>query len=114
MKRFRATRALVAIAALTLAGCSPKGSMEGSQVEVVMVEGRRYEVRVAPTGTPNEYRMLIIRATMVINPDPELESARAQVVAARYMKQTCKGGPYEEIIAGLQGEVNYRTLFRCR
>ena len=67
-----------------------------------------------PTGTPNEYRMLIIRATMVINADPELEMARAREVAERYMKQTCKGGPYEVILAGLEGEVNYRTLFRCR
>lgn len=25
-----------------------------------------------------------------------------------------EGAPYEEIIEGLQGDVNYRTLFRCR
>lgn len=114
MKRSSWTRTLVAIAALALAGCSPKGSLEGSQVEVVRVEGRLYEVRVAPTGTPNEYRMLIVRATMVIGPDPERETERDREVAERYMKQTCKGGPYEEIVAGLQGDVNYRTLFRCR
>ena len=115
MKRFKSTRAVaVVIALLTLAGCHQKDSLEGSQVEVVKVEGRRFEVRVAPTGTPNEYRMLIIRATMVVNPDPELEMARAREVAERYMKQTCNGGPYEEILSGLQGDVNYRTLFRCR
>jgi len=77
----------------------------------VKVEGRRFEVRVTRTDTPNEYRMLIIRATMVINADPELEMARAHEVADRYMKQTCKGGPYEEILAGLEGDVNYRTTF---
>ena len=113
MSRFDAVRALAAIALLTLGACTPKASLEGSRVEVVMVEGRRYEVRVAPTGTPNEFRMLIVRATLVINPDPELEQARAQAVAARYMSRTCRGGPYEEIVAGLEGEVNYRTLFRC-
>ena len=115
MKRFKLTRAIVpVIAVLTLAGCEQKASLEGSRVEVVTVEGRRFEVRVAPTDTPNEYRMLIIRATMVINADPELEMARAREVAERYMKQTCKGRPYEEILSGLQSDVNYRTLFRCR
>jgi hypothetical protein len=96
-----------------LGGCYQKGSLEGTQVETVKVEGRRFEVRIASTGTPREYRMLIIRATLVINPDPELEMQRAREVAARYMKQTCKGGPYEEILAGLQGDINYRVLFRC-
>ena len=113
MKRFKSTRSMAVIAVM-LAGCHQKDSLEGSQVEVVKVEGRRFEVRVAPTGTPSEYRMLIIRATMVVNPDPELEMARAREVAERYMKQTCNGGPYEEILSGLQGDVNYRTLFRCR
>jgi hypothetical protein len=70
-------------------------------------------VRVAPTETANEYRMLVIRATMVINPDPELEMARAQEVADRYMKQTCKGRAYKEIVSGLEGGINYRTIFRC-
>jgi hypothetical protein len=79
------------LCSLSIAGCYQKGSLGGSRVEVVKVEGRRFEVRVAPTGTPDEYRMLIIRATTVINPDPELEMARAQEVAERYMKQTCKG-----------------------
>jgi hypothetical protein len=115
MKRFGSICvAAASIVALTLAGCAEKGSLERSQVEVVKVDGRRFEVRVAPTGTPNEYRMLIVRATLVIGPDPELEMARAREVAERYMKDTCKGGPYEVIIAGLQGDVNYRTLFRCR
>jgi hypothetical protein len=114
MKQVATCAAAAAITVLTLAGCYQKSSLEGSQVEVVKVEGRRFEVRVTPTGTPNEYRMLIIRATMVINADPELEMARAREVAERYMKQTCKGGPYEEILSGLEGDVNYRTLFRCR
>jgi hypothetical protein len=59
---------LVGFAAFSVAGCHQKGSLEGGRVEMVKVEGRRFEVRVAPTETANEYRMLVIRATMVINP----------------------------------------------
>ena len=102
-----------AVIPLTLAGCYQVGSLEGSQVETVKVNGRRFEVRVAPTGNPNEWRMLIVRATIVVNPDQELEMARAREVAQRYEKQTCKGGPYQELLAGLQGDVNYRVLFKC-
>ena len=109
----RSARAALSVALLGLTGCYQKSSLEGSQVELVRVEGRQFEVRIAPTGTPDEWRMLIIRATMVINPDPELEMARAREVAERYEKQTCKGRPYQEILAGLQGDVNYRVLFRC-
>jgi hypothetical protein len=104
---------LVAFAVLFVAGCEQKGVLEGTRVEIVRVEGRRFEVRVGPTETPNEYRMLIIRATMVVNADPELEMARAQEVADRFMKQTCKGRAFEEIVSGLEGNINYRTVFRC-
>ncbi len=112
----RSAKKYVAVlaSALLAVSCAQKGSLEGSQVEMVKVEGRRFEVRIAPTGTPNEWRMLIIRATLVINPDAEMEAARAREVADRYEKQTCKGRPYEEILAGLQGDINYRVLFRCK
>lgn len=113
MKRYR-TVVVAVVGGLTLAGCYQKGSLPGSQVETVKVDGRRYEVRIAPTGTPNEYRMLVIRATLVINPDPEVEMARGREVSQRYMSRTCNGGPYEEILADLQGDINYRTLFRCK
>ncbi len=97
---------------LTLSGCYDKGTLERSQVEVVKVNGRRFEVRIAPTGNPDEWAMLIIRATMVIDPDPAMEMARAREVADRFMEQTCKRRPYEEVMSGLQGSVNYRVLFR--
>ena len=87
--------------------------LDGTQVETVKVDGRRFDVRVGQTDTPNQWRMVITRATMVIDPDPELEMQRAREVAQRFMERTCKGGPYEEILAGLQGGINYRTLFRC-
>lgn len=104
---------LVGFLALSVAGCYDKGSLEGSQAEIVKVEGRLFEVRVTPTETPDEYRMLIVRATLVINPDPELEMARAQEVAERSMKQTCKGKAHREILSGLEGGLNYRSIFQC-
>ena len=101
------------LAMALLGGCYQVGTLEGTQVETVKVDGRRFEVRIGQTDKPNQWRMVITRATMVIDPDPALESQRAQEVAKRFMERTCKGGPYEEILAGLQGGVNYRTLFRC-
>lgn len=95
-------------------GCYSKGTLDGTQVEQVKVDGRLFEVRIGSTGTPDEYRMLIVRATLVYNPDPELEQMRAREVSKRYMEQTCKGRPYEEILAGLQADINYRVLFRCK
>jgi hypothetical protein len=103
-----------ALLALTaLAGCYEKGSLEGSSVELMTVDARKFEVRIAPTGNPDEYRLLIVRATMVYEPDPERERSRAEEVAKRMIDRTCKGRPSEEIIATLSG-VNYRTVFRCR
>jgi hypothetical protein len=68
-------------AALLLAGCYQVGSLEGTQVEQIRVEGRLFQVRLRPTGAPNEWRMQINRATMVIGPDLELEGDRARAVA---------------------------------
>jgi hypothetical protein len=116
MKAWKRCGALAAtcLAAFSLPGCYQVGSLEGSQVERVKVEGRVFEVRIAPTGNPDEWRMLIVRGTMVINPDSELEMIRAREVARRFEEQTCKGRPYEEILSGLQGDINYRVLFRCK
>jgi hypothetical protein len=106
--------ALVGLPAILLtAACYEKSSLDRSQVELVRIEGRQFEVRLTPTGNPNEYRMLVIRATLVVNPDPELEASRAREVAERYMKQTCKGGPYQEEVSGVAGDLNFRTVFRC-
>jgi hypothetical protein len=107
------TSAAALLALTALAGCYEKGSLEGSSVELVTVDARKFEVRVAPTGNPDEYRMLIVRATMVYDPDSESERSRAEEVARRMIPRTCKGRPYEELIATLSG-VNYRTVFRCK
>ena len=54
----------------------PKGALEGSQVEYMTVDGRRFEVRIAPTDVRGEYRILAVRATIAVNPDPETERNR--------------------------------------
>ena len=103
---------LIATAACVLAGCQPLGTLEGSNVEPMTVDGRKFEVRMTSTDTPDEYRLLIYRATMVLEPDRELEYDRAVTVARRVMDRTCKGRPYDQAIETLSG-VNYRTVFRC-
>lgn len=98
---------------LLVGGCYHKDSMNGSSVELITVNARKFEVRTEPTGQPNQYRLLVIRATMVINPDPDNEMARGEEVAQRIIKRTCKGRPYEELVAGLDDAINYRVVFEC-
>jgi hypothetical protein len=98
---------------LLLAGCTfQSSSLEGTQVEPIKVDGRKFEVRLARTGAPNEWRMEINRATIVVGPDYELESDRATNVARRIMDRTCKGRPYTQSVDGMRG-VNYYTVFTC-
>lgn len=99
---------------LSLAACAEKASFDGTQTEMVTVDARKYEVRLGSTGTPNEYRMLIVRGTLVINADSELEAHRAQNVYPRFIERTCKGRPHQIVSEGLSGGVNYYVLFRCQ
>src|SRR5260370_10565176 len=80
-----------ALAAIPLAACTPKGTLDRSEVETVKVDGRLYEVRVAPTEVEGEYRLLLVRGTVVIDPDPGLESQRNWNVVQPFMQRTCKG-----------------------
>jgi hypothetical protein len=102
---------LGAVAAL-LAGCYQVDSLQETQAEAITVEGRKFTVRVGPTGTPNQYRLLVQRATMVIGPDYELEADRARNVARIIMERTCKGQRYSQAVEGMNG-VNYKTVFIC-
>jgi hypothetical protein len=102
---------LGAVAAL-LAGCYQVDSLQGTQAEAITVEGRKFTVRVGPTGTPNQYRLLVQRATMVIGPDYEMEADRARNVARIIMERTCKGQRYSQAVEGMNG-VNYKTVFIC-
>jgi hypothetical protein len=105
--------AAILIASLSMVACAPKASLDDTQVEMVTVDGRKYEVRLGSTGTPNEYRMLIVRGTLVINADSEAEAERAQNVYPRFVERTCKGRPHQIMSEGLSGGVNYFVLFRC-
>jgi hypothetical protein len=113
MRRIVVAFATILTASLFLSACAPKASLDDTQVEMVTVDGRKYEVRLGSTGTPDEYRMLIVRATLVINADDELEAQRAQNVYPRFIDRTCKGRPHQILSEGLSGEVNYYVLFRC-
>ena|SRR5437879_6262441 len=112
----RAWRQVTAAAVLVsaLGACGSKGTLENSREELVRVEGRQYEVRVAKTDMADTWRILIVRATVVIDPDAELERMRAQNVAKPFMERTCKGAPYSQIMDKLQDEVNYYVVFTCR
>lgn len=101
------------VVSLVAAACNDKGTLERSQVEYVRVEGRRFEVRLAGTGTPDEYRLLVVRATIVVDPDPDAERERGWVVARQIMERTCKGRPYKTFEDSLVDNVNLYTRFRC-
>jgi hypothetical protein len=115
-----ATRACalpLAVVALGLAACTttattPKGTLDRSQVETVKVEGRLYEVRVAPAEVEGEYRLLIVRGTIVVNPDQQLESQRLWNVVQPFMQRTCKG-PFAVLENNLADKVNLYIRFRC-
>ena len=96
---------------LVLAACTPKGTLDGSQVEKVRVDGL-YEVRIAPAEVEGEYRLLVVRATIVVNPDPQLESERNWNVVQPFMQRTCKG-PFVVLENNLADKVNLYIRFRC-
>ena len=98
---------------VVLPACAPKGTLEGSQVEYMTVEGRRFELRMAPTEIKGEYRVLAVRATIAVNPDPETERNRDWVVAKAVMDRTCKDRSYTVLEHKLVDNVNFYTRFRC-
>lgn len=113
MRMIVVARAAALAISLSLVACAQKASLDDTQVEMVTVDARKYEVRLGSTGTPGEYRMLIVRATLVINADSENEAERAQNVYPRFIERTCKGRPHKILSEGLSQEVNYFVLFRC-
>jgi hypothetical protein len=100
------------LAACTTTATTPKGTLDGSRVETVRVEGRLYEVRVAPAEVEGEYRLLIVRGTIVIDPDPQRESERLWNVVHPFMQRTCKG-PFVVLENNLADKVNLYIRFRC-
>ena len=108
------TRALLSVFALLgLAACvTSKGTLEGSRAETVRVDGKLYEVRVAPAETAGEYRLLLVRGTVVVDPDPRLESERNWNVVQPFMERTCKG-PFVVLDHQLADKVKLYVRFRC-
>jgi hypothetical protein len=101
------------LAALMLAACYDRGTLEGSRVEYVRVEGRRFEVRVAPADVEGEFRMLVVRATIILNPNPEAERSRAENVAKPFMERSCGGQSYKVLEDLLIDNVTLSLRFRC-
>ena len=89
-----------------------KGTLERSRAETVRVDGRLYEVRVASTGVEGEHQLLIVRGTIVVNPDPDLESQRNWNVVQPFLQRTCKG-PFVVLENQLVDKVNLYIRFRC-
>jgi hypothetical protein len=107
--------ALMAALGAVLATCAttPKGTLEGSRVETVKVDGRLYEVRVAPAEVEGEYRLLIVRGTIVVDPDPSRESQRLWNVVQPFMQRTCNG-PFVVVENHLADKINLYVRFRCQ
>lgn len=103
---------MLVLAACTTTAATPKGTLDRSQVETVRVEGRLYEVRVAPAEVEGEYRLLIVRGTIVVNPDPQRESERLWNVVQPFMQRTCRG-PFVVLDNNLADKVNLYIRFRC-
>jgi hypothetical protein len=102
-----------ALAVATLAACHDKGTLEGSRVEYVRVDGRRFEVRVAPADVEGEFSMLVVRATIVLDPNPEAERSRAENVAKPFMERSCRGQSYKVLENLLIDNVTLNLRFRC-
>ena len=100
---------------VVLPGCHrDKATLDRTQVEYVTKEGRRFEVRLVSADAAGEYRMLVVRASTVINPDPEGEYQRTWAVARDVMDRTCKGRDYQVLEDNLVDKVNLQTRFRCQ
>ncbi len=98
---------------LAATGCSDMGGLPASRVQTITVDGRRYEARLAPDATADEWRLHVVRATLVIDPDPEREAARGRSVAQKIIAETCKGRRHESLEDRLEDNVNLYVRFRC-
>jgi hypothetical protein len=113
VKNFCQAVCAAVLAAFMLTACHDKGTLEDSRVEYVRVEGQRFEVRVAPADVEGEFRMLVVRATIVLNPNPEAERSRAENVAKPFMERSCRGQSYKVLEDLLIDNVTLSLRFRC-
>ena len=103
------------LVAVALAACMEQQTLDRTQSRFVTVEGRRLRVDLSATGQPQEFDLLVVRDTIVINPDPDRELARAEVASARVMREVCnlrRLSP-EVVSARMDQTINYHVRFRC-
>jgi hypothetical protein len=107
--------ALAALAAVATAGCHDQQTIEGTSSRTINVAGKRMKVNLSPSGTPNEFDLLIVRDAVVIDPDPQSERARGEEVATRVTREVCKVKSLapQIVSARLVDEINYYVRFRC-
>ena len=99
------------LAGLALASCQEQQlKPDGTRAEYTTVEGKRIEVRVQATNVANEYRLIAVRDTIVVNPDPANERRRDMQAAKPFMKRTCKGSTTEILEEGLVDNIILRAL----
>ena len=101
------------LAVLGLAGCEEQRTFDRTTAEYTTVEGKRIEVRVQSTGVANEYRLLAVRDTIVIDADTDNERRRGMMAAKPFMKRTCKGATIEVLEERLVDNINYFVRFKC-
>ena len=110
------SRLCLPVALLMLAACAAEQqSLQGTQSRFITVAGRRMKVDLSATGQPQEFDLLVVRDTVVINPNPDNEQARAQEAANRVMREVCnlRRLTPEVVDSRLEQQINYHVRFRC-
>lgn len=104
-----------ALAAVAMAACHDQQTIEGTSSRTINVAGKRMKANLSPTGTPNEFDLLIVRDAVVIDPDPASERARGEEAASRVTREVCKVRSLRPQIVSerLVSEINYYVRFRC-
>lgn len=103
------------LAALAMASCHDQQTIEGTSSRTINVAGKRMKANLSPTGTPNEFDLLIVRDAIVIDPDPQSERARGEEAATRVTREVCKVKSLSPTIVSerLVDGINYHVRFRC-
>lgn len=102
-------------ALFALAACMEQQSLDRTQSRFVTVEGRRMKVDLSATGQPQEFDLLVVRDSIVVNPDPDNELERGKEAARRVMREVCnlrRLAPHV-VDARLDHSINYHVRFRC-
>ncbi|TAJ85729.1 MAG: hypothetical protein EPO10_30215 [Reyranella sp.] len=106
---------ITTLAAVAMAACHDQQTIEGTSSRTLNVAGKRMKANLSPTGTPNEFDLLIVRDAIVIDPDPASERARGEEAATRVTREVCKVRSLNPQIVSerMADEINYYVRFRC-